>query len=66
MLNEIYDLQLTSVQNFEYQIMKTGIPSCTRVVNIKTNCEGGETNCEEVLFRLQGVLTDVNLGPVKK
>ncbi len=59
MLNEIYVLPLTSVQNFEYQIMKTGIPSCTRVVNIKTNCE-------EVLFRLQGVLTDVNLGPVKK
>ncbi len=53
-------------QNFEYQIMKTGVPSCTRVVNIKAKGESGETSCEEVLFRLQGVLMDVNLGPVKK
>ncbi|KLO04201.1 hypothetical protein SCHPADRAFT_897207 [Schizopora paradoxa] len=44
---------------FDYQILKTGIPSCHRVLTT-----GQDT--EEVLFRLQGVLMDVNLGPLKE
>ena len=57
---------LTRNQEFEYEIMKAGIPSCNRVVSIKEGEHGSGTAAEEILFRIQGVLMEVNLGPLKQ
>ena len=52
-------------QGFDYKILTAGIPSCLRVVREIPGQKGETPDMQEVLFRLQGVLTDTKLGPVK-
>ena len=52
-------------QNFKYLITKTGIPACERVVTVNGNTKNANMFHEEVLFRMQGALTDINLRPLK-
>lgn len=49
----------------EYRIMNAGVPSCIRVVSMTTD-GNGTSECQEIMFRMQGVLTDVNLGPMNQ
>lgn len=54
-------------KDFEYTIMKAGVPNAHRVL---TKMEDGPADApvyyQEILFRLQGVVMDVRLGGVKR